>query len=558
MKKDDIRDSMENQFNSICTFSPQTNFKELIFNESSKSVYKRLFEDHSRRKYNSQLNLKKVESECENMANKKHLKNLDRKRIEKLYLDHKKNKVHKTVLQKNFDEQAGITFKPLMPNVDKYEITNDFYQRNDILLHKKNIFSDWYQKILKENFETKKKSYTVEQADEIKNNIIERLYKKDLQKIIDKNQFNSEKEKFDYKLDLRNNQNLYNTEVYQNYPKNNSSNNYTKINNKKSSYFDMNSSRSKSKNSTKNNNGTNTNNNLNNSGNILSSSSNYFNNNNNYNSIGMRFSFKNDYQMNAYGKNPEKQELLNSDYMGNSENESNQKTIKNFNNNLSNRSNNYDSNNNFNSISKNEESNNENEGSVITEIENNNLENSSRKITDKNNRKNYNKSVNEYDLIRKNLTNDNISNDKKFKTIDNTLSTNGNINISNTHQNRKPRDSEALLNHFTNNKNKNINKKDFNLNNNFNQSNNVNTNEAAVKNNIYNKGFNTESNNNLILNHISIASPANILSTKSTNNYGGNSNNNFSPVFSNNDQFNGENNNFESINQEYERKIQLK
>ena len=126
MKNDDIRDSIEDSYSKICTFSPQTNMKELVFNENSKSVYKRLFDDHTRRKYNSQINLKKINSECENLANKKHLKNLDRKRKEKLYLDHNKNKLHKNTLQKNFDQEEGLTFKPAIPNVDKFEIQNDF------------------------------------------------------------------------------------------------------------------------------------------------------------------------------------------------------------------------------------------------------------------------------------------------------------------------------------------------------------------------------------------------------------------------------------------------
>mgnify|MGYP000860788685 CR=1 FL=1 len=148
MKRDDIRDSQEDTFLKICTFSPQINKRELVFNENSKSVYKRLFDDHSRRKYNLHLNKKKDESEFENMANKKHMKSFDKKRIEKLYNDHKRYKNNKNIMQQNYDIQEGITFKPNLPK-DKFQFNSDFYQRNELLLHKKNIFSDWYHKILK-------------------------------------------------------------------------------------------------------------------------------------------------------------------------------------------------------------------------------------------------------------------------------------------------------------------------------------------------------------------------------------------------------------------------
>ena len=547
MKRDDIRESIEDSYSKICTFSPQTNSKDLIFNENSKSAHKRLYDDYARRKYNSQLNSKKIESECENLANKKHLKNLDRKRIEKLYLDHKKNKIHKTTLQKQFDEISGLTFKPSIPNADKYEISNDFHQRNEILLHKKNIFSDWYQKILKENFDTKHKNYTVEQVEEIKNSIIDRLYKKDLDKILNKRSIYDTKERdaFDYKSELRNNQ-FFNSEFSQNYP--NKSNSKSK-NNKTSNQH--NTSHSKSKNSARNILNISTNDYLNRiernnqTSNVNLNSNNY----NNSNSIGMRFSFKNDNIKNLEN-NLNIKEDPNPNYLGNSDNDQNINTIKNLNNNLSSLSgnNNFDSDNlNFNS--KTEDYNSNNEESVITEIDNhNNDKNSARRIS---NNKNpgtndqfYQNPKDYLNLnIKKDFTNENLTTDKKLKTIDSTFSTNGNNNISNTHQNRKAKDSEALLKHFLNNKTANRVIKDHSSN-----GNQVANSERMLINNIKN-----EQNNNLMFIHISLASPLNLLSTKSTNNHAGNSSiKNANESYSIMDQYNRDNinNEFETINQD--------
>lgn len=550
MKRDDIRESIDNSYSKICTFSPQTNSKQLVFNENSKLVYKRLFDDHARRKYNSHLNSKKIESECENLANKKHLKNFDKKRIEKLYLDHKKNKVHKTTMQKQFDEIAGMTFKPSIPNADKYEISNDFHQRNDILLHKKNIFSDWYQKILKENFDTNHKNYTSEQVEEIKNSIVERLYKKDLEKILNKKSINDnvEKDKFDYKADLRSNQ-FFNSEFSQNY-NNNKSN--LKSTNKKTTN-QQNTSRSKSKNSARNILNINTNNNILNNNENKKQTSNV-----NINTIGMRFSFKNENNLKILENNLSKKDDPNLNYLGNSDNESNFNTIKNINNNLTNLSGNnnqFDSNNNLNLNSKTDDYTSNNEESVITEIENNIRDNkeSARRIRNKKTQgANDNFYQNPEDYLNlnfeKNLTNEDLTTDKKFKTINHTNSTNGNNNVNNTQQNRNPRDSEALLKHFLNNNNKNTNRtfKDQNS----------NENQIANSERMHINSINNDQNSNLMLNHISLASPLNLLSTKSTNNYVGNSSiknvNNAS--YSNMDHYNGEsmNHEFETINQDHD------
>lgn len=192
----------------FCTFSPQTNRRELIFNESSKSVYKRLYDDHSRRKYNSLINVKKQDNKYDSLANKKHLKNLDKKRIEKLYNDHKQNKLNQSKLKKTIDEETGLVFKPELFHNEKFQPQNNFYERNEILLNKKNIFSDWYIKLMKENSYPKAKIYSKEEAEKIKDNLVDRLYNKDIDKFKIKNSTitNEENEKFDYKKNLRNNE----------------------------------------------------------------------------------------------------------------------------------------------------------------------------------------------------------------------------------------------------------------------------------------------------------------------------------------------------------------
>lgn len=547
MKRDDIRESFEDTYSKICTFSPQTNNKELVFNENSKSVYKRLFDDYARRKYNSQLNLKKLESESENLANKKHLKNLDKKRIEKLYQDHKKNKIHKNTMQKQFDEVAGLTFKPSIPNVEKYGVSNDFYQRNEILLHKKNIFSDWYQKILKENFDNKHKNYTAEQVEEIKNNIVDRLYKKDLEKIKEKKNLyeNVDKDKFDYKKDLRNN-NYINSEFYQNYPSKNNSKLKDKILN-----HNQTTTRSKSKNSTRNMLNIHINNSLKNVDANKTNSRDNIQNNNNFNNLAMRFSFKNDnlklLENNLNNINDDE----NITNMENSEIDSNYNTIKYFNNNLNNLSGNNNDieskNINFNSKTDDYKSN--NEESVITEIDNQNVDrNSARRISYQNDADyEFNENTENLIIKNKNFTNENLSNDKKFNTIDNTNSSNGNNKINNTYQNRKIKDSEALLKHFVSNKN-NINAyKDHNTN-----GKHVINSERMIKN-LNNNSISNDQNNNLLLNHISLASPLNLLSTKSTNNHAGNSSiKKANASYSNMDYYNGENINsdLDTIHQE--------
>ena len=99
-------------------------------------------------------------------------------------------------------------FKPELFQNQKLQPQNNFYERNEILLNKKNIFSDWYIKLMKENSYPKSKVYTKEEADKIKVNLVGRLYNRDIEKLKIKNStaINEENEKFDYKKNLRKNE----------------------------------------------------------------------------------------------------------------------------------------------------------------------------------------------------------------------------------------------------------------------------------------------------------------------------------------------------------------
>lgn len=461
----------------------------------------------------------------EDLANKNHQKKFDKKHIEKLYLDHKRGKLNKSSLQKSLDAEMGMTFKPFLTSVEKFEFQNDFYQRNEILLHKKNIFSDWYQKILKENFENnnnnKAKSYTPDQVEHIKNNIVQRLYKRDLEKILEKKSLypDTEKEKFNYRDSLRNNHShsISNVIVSEMSKKQNS---HSLL---RSTNMDMQSSRSKSKNSGNAS-----------TRNIEQLNLPYCNNNdNNSNShlgnIGVKYSFKNVNLSSSVSNNNNNNNINN--FTFNNKNLILKSSNSNVNNSQSN---------NLNMISKTDENN----QSVITEIENNY----------------HNNNHHSEDFPRQKLDNDiyNLKNnlmgqesaqfERKYQTLDNhKLSTGNNLNAFindniNNNKNINNKKNKALLKHFLSsnsqnhgsskeNKNQikninNINSTKINPNthtnnDNYKLSNNNNNNNKHEDYEYENKEYYHDQGNNLLLNQIYVASPQNLVSTKSTanNNY---------------------------------------
>lgn len=189
----------------------------------------RLYEDNFRRERNIQMTKKQISDEIIQMSekyissqnrrkshsiskspkNNKSSVSVNLKNIEKLYNDHKKNKMKKRDLQKEIDIEQGLTFKPLLCKNEKYTPNMKFLERNQKLIQDKKNFVDVYNQIYEENLSNVKwgaKKCTPHEFEEINKNVIERLYMKGVEKTMLRNSLEdcNMKEKVDFKKFLRN------------------------------------------------------------------------------------------------------------------------------------------------------------------------------------------------------------------------------------------------------------------------------------------------------------------------------------------------------------------
>lgn len=223
---------IENEMNGKYTFSP--NFKKnkkYLSSKKSKSIsrshsksnyvinsdfdstpaYVRLYEENARRKnyyhnLNNMINFNSVGNFTKfyNFSAEKKFLNNSKSHISvndhtsiirNLYEDHKKNQRKKHQLQKHFDEEQGITFQPkFISNNYKYPTKYNFDERNNKLLEDKKKVIDLFNQIQELNLSSQKVTKKVSQGnlEEIKKGLVERLYDRELEKILRKKSLNQE------------------------------------------------------------------------------------------------------------------------------------------------------------------------------------------------------------------------------------------------------------------------------------------------------------------------------------------------------------------------------
>ena len=191
-KKNKLMKSIETDYSTIYTFSPQLNINNTqktinIYNTKKIPAYQRLY--HQRRNQK-----RKVENTYSFNS-----KSVDYKKIEKLYDEYKILKEKRKKEQQILDKERGLTFNPLLINGNKYldKIIPDFFEREKKFVEEqknhinayKNLFNKEKEKYLKKYCENKKI---------IIQNVVNRLYTEGIQKNFDKR-----------KKPLLNNNNLY-------------------------------------------------------------------------------------------------------------------------------------------------------------------------------------------------------------------------------------------------------------------------------------------------------------------------------------------------------------
>lgn len=113
-KKEQLIRDTEDEYNMMCTFTPNISLSKSMASEGNKSAYIRLYEDSNRRKVNYDKKINdyirniKNESNCHNRKKK----SIDKLKIEKLYNDYKIQKSKRQKLRQQIDSETGVTFKP--------------------------------------------------------------------------------------------------------------------------------------------------------------------------------------------------------------------------------------------------------------------------------------------------------------------------------------------------------------------------------------------------------------------------------------------------------------
>ena len=100
-----------------------------------------------------------------------------------LYFDFKKKEDKIKKLKKSVDFEQGLTFKPNVNPSNHIIITSSFNERNERVLEYKKLLSE-----LGNNPISKDKRYTSTEINENNKRVVERLYHRDLDKILSKNQ----------------------------------------------------------------------------------------------------------------------------------------------------------------------------------------------------------------------------------------------------------------------------------------------------------------------------------------------------------------------------------
>jgi hypothetical protein len=179
-----IRSEIEDSNRKTYTFRPIVNNKSMELAKDDENSFRGI------RLYNLSSQ-KRVNTSCDEKSSSP-VKQVDYRRIEQLYNDYKKSNNSLKKLTDEVSKEEGLTFKPKIST--KFLPTNTVEERNAKFLEDKKSFRENYYK--KEESEEKRVPRV------ISSQIIDRLYNKSMDKVVQKKQA-EERQKFDFKTTLR-------------------------------------------------------------------------------------------------------------------------------------------------------------------------------------------------------------------------------------------------------------------------------------------------------------------------------------------------------------------
>ena len=115
-------------------------------------------------------------------------KSVDYKKLDKLYNDYKKNQIKVKKKQEFIDNEKGITFSPILINGEKYldNVSQNFYEREKKFVEDQKNHIEAYRNYLNKEKERYLKRYSEDKKIIVKN-VIDRLYKDGLEKVLIRN-----------------------------------------------------------------------------------------------------------------------------------------------------------------------------------------------------------------------------------------------------------------------------------------------------------------------------------------------------------------------------------
>ena len=217
-KMSKIINSIEKDYNSICTFSPKLNlsYNKKIKNNNNTTLkkvkipaYQRLYESNKEKlirqeerknqqiedilsRANNPIRYKKLNININNINNYNNItnitKNVDYQKLDQLYNDYKKKQIKIRKKKELIESEDGITFNPVLINGEKYldKIEPNFHRREEKFVEDQRNHIEAYRTYLIKEKERYIKTYSEDKKIIIKN-VVERLYKDGLEKILTKN-----------------------------------------------------------------------------------------------------------------------------------------------------------------------------------------------------------------------------------------------------------------------------------------------------------------------------------------------------------------------------------
>ena len=230
-KMNKIINSIETDYNSIYTFSPKLN---LTYNNNNNHVkicynsnpninntvstdkkiikikipaYQRLYNDNQEKlrrqeerknqvledillKANNPIKYNKINTNISNNNITNNLtKSVDYQKLEELYNDYKKKQIKLRKKQEFLDNEIGLTFNPQLINGEKYldKIEPNFFEREKKFVeNQKNHIEAYKNYLIKERNESKQ-NFSEDNKKIIIKNVVDRLYKDGLEKVLIRN-----------------------------------------------------------------------------------------------------------------------------------------------------------------------------------------------------------------------------------------------------------------------------------------------------------------------------------------------------------------------------------